>query len=201
MVLVNKALSPIPQRFITKMKYAQTYTGVNASGQVVWRINLNSINDPDRTGTGHQPYSHDTFATLYNRYRVIACSYVINAYSAIGAPLQIACLPANEEFSAPSISDYRENPRGKYAIQLNNMTTKTLRGKVYLPSLVGRSKSQYMADDRYQAQMLNNPAELSVLNICAQSMLEGSVTDPQVTFAVTLVYHVELFDVKNLSQS
>lgn len=36
----------------------------------VWR--MNSLYDPDQTGTGHQPMAHDQWATLYKKYRVQA---------------------------------------------------------------------------------------------------------------------------------
>lgn len=199
--LVNTALQPIPQRFITKMKYAETYSPGNASGQSPWRVNLNSIFDPNRTGTGHQPYSHDTMATLYNRYRVISCSYVVTVYSSVGATLQVAALPANEEYAATSISDYRENPRCKYMVQGTGAPVKFLKGKVYLPALTGRTKAQYMADDRYQAQFGSSPSELLILNMNTQQLDESSLVSTGTTYQLTLEYTVELFDPKNLSQS
>jgi len=199
--LVNSALKPVAQRYITTMKYCETYTPGNANGQCPWRLNLNSIHDPNRTGIGHQPYGHDTFATLYNRYRVIAASYVVSAYSSQGATIQLAALPANEEFSAVSISDYRENPRGKFLVQTPGAALKVLKGKVYLPSLVGRSKSQYMADDRYQAQFGSSPSELAILNLNTQQFDESSLLNTGTTYQVTITYTVELFDLKNLGQS
>lgn len=199
--LVNTALQPIPQRFITRMKYAETFAPGNASGQSPWRLNLNSIFDPNRTGTGHQPYSHDTMATLYNRYRVIAVSYVVSVFSSNGSTLQVAALPANEEYAATSISDYRENPRCKYMVQGTGAPTKTLKGKVYLPSLTGRTKSQYMADDRYQAQFGASPSELLILNLNTQQLDESILTTSGTVYQLTLTYTVELFDPKNLSQS
>lgn len=200
-VLRNNALQPIPQRYITTMKYAECYAPGNASGQAPWRINLNSIFDPNRTGTGHQPYGHDTFQTLYNRYRVVSCSYVITVYSSQGATLQVAALPANEEFAAVNISEYRENPRCKYMVQGTGAPVKFLKGKVNIPSLFGRSKSQYMADDRYQAQFGASPSELAILNINSQQIDESSIANAGVTYQLTLKYKVELFDVKNLGQS
>lgn len=200
-VNVNRALQPIAQRYLTTLKYAETYAPGNASGQSPWRINLNSIHDPNRSGIGHQPYGHDTLATLYGRYRVIACSYVISAYSANGATIQLAALPANEEYAGISISDYRENPRCKFLVQTPGAPLKVLKGKVYLPSLVGRTKQQYMADDRYQAQFGSNPQELAVLNVNSQQFDEASVASTQVTYQVTLKYTVECFDLKNLGQS
>lgn len=199
--LVNTALKPIAQRYITKMKYCETYAPGNFTGQASWRLNLNSIFDPNRTGTGHQPYSHDTFATLYNRYRVISCSYVVSAYSSQGATMQIAALPANEEFVATGLSEYRENPRCKFVVQTPGAPLKVLKGKVYLPSLVGRSKSQYMSDDRYQAQFGSSPQELAILNLNTQQFDETSLLNTGTTYQITLYYTVEMFDLKNLNQS
>lgn len=199
--LVNRALCPVPQRYFTQMKYCETYAPGNANGQSPWRLNLNSIFDPNRTGVGHQPYGHDTFATLYNRYRVMSCSYVVSVYSSNGATLQFVALPANEEFTAAGISEYRENPRCKFLVQTPGAALKVLKGTVNLPSLVGRSKAQYMADDRYQAQFGSSPSELAILNLNTQQFNEGDTTSANVTYQVTLVYNVECFDLKNLGQS
>jgi len=87
------SLNPISQRYICKMKYAEA---VNSDAAGLYAFNLNSIFDPNRTGVGHQPYGHDTLSILYNRYRVISCSYrVIAQTSANTAGLQITALPSN----------------------------------------------------------------------------------------------------------
>ena len=197
---VNKALQPVAQRTIVKMKYSEVVSGQYSPGISIYRFNLNSIFDPNRTGIGHQPYGHDTFQTLYNRYRVINCKYIVSAYSNSGATIQFACLPANEEFIQPTVSEYRENPRCKYTVQTPGAPLRFLKGNVYIPSLVGRSKSQYMADDRYQSMFGASPAELAILN-CAASIYQETASDSQIFFNVTLVYTVECFDVKNLNQS
>lgn len=197
---INRALQPVAQKTIIKMKYAETYAPVASGGQAVWRLNLNSIYDPNRTGLGHQPYGHDTFQSLYNRYRVIACSYIACPTSLTNTPLEVAALPANEEFVAANISEYRENPRCRYTIVTSGGGARMLKGKVSIPSLVGRTSAQYKADDRYQAQFGSSPAELAVLNLSAQNVQE-STTDPSVVWNLTLVYTVECFDVKNLAQS
>ena len=61
-VVVNRALHPIPQRFITKMKYAEQFA---TDGNGRYAFNLNSIFDPNRSGVGHQPYGYDTLSTLW----------------------------------------------------------------------------------------------------------------------------------------
>lgn len=193
---VNRSLQPIPQRYICKMKYSET---VATDGVGNFQFNLNSIFDPNRSGIGHQPYGHDTLQTLYNRYRVISCGWRINAMLAgTVTPVQVGCMPANEVITWTSISELRENPRAKYITQNPGSSAVTLSGKCYIPSLVGRTKEQYMADDRYQAVMGVNPGELAILNLFSST--PGDVGVAQ-TLQVLLEYTVEFFDVKHLAQS
>lgn len=197
MTIVNRALHPIPSRFITKMKYSDTVAVTTLAN--TFAFNLNSVFDPNRTGVGHQPYGHDTLATLYNRYRVISCGWRVNlALSTGGSPIQLACIPANEVLSITSINEMRENPRAKYILQQPGAPSVYLTGKSYIPSLVGRTKSQYMADDRYQAQVGASPSELAILNLCATDAFDAPIA---VTMQVMLEYTVEWFDIKHLSQS
>lgn len=55
-----------------------------------------------------------------------------------------------------------------------------------------------MADDRYQAQVGQNPGELALLFITAQNM---SDTSADTTLTVTLTYTVEFFDAHPIDQS
>lgn len=196
-VLVNRALHPIPQRFITKMKYAERFsTGVDGR----YTFNLNSIFDPNRTGVGHQPYGYDTLATLYNRYRVIACGYRIQPIASIStASIQCVAMPANETLTMTSLSEMRENPRAKYISQTAGGSQATLSGKTYIPSLVGRNKFQYMADDRYQADVTSSPNELALLNVLSSA--DSTDTGNSWPFTIVLEYTVEFFDIKHLVQS
>lgn len=198
--LVNRALQPIPQRYIAKLKYAELVS-TDANGH--YYFNLNSVFDPNRSGIGHQPYGRDTFDVLYNRYRVIACGWRIQpqyANPSATTPLQIAAMPANEQLLFGTMSEVRENPRAKYVVQQPGGPIATLKGKVYLPSLVGRTKAQYMADDRYQAQMSASPNEQAILNIVASNS-SLDTPGPGAVFNIILEYTVEFFDVKHLTQS
>jgi len=193
---VNRSLQPIPQRYICKMKYSETFALSGLSPG--YQFNLNSIFDPNRTGIGHQPYGHDTFQTLYNRYRVISCSWNITAYNG-GVPIRLVAQPANEVLTANSVSEVCENPRSKWILQPPNSPMKILKGKTYIPSLTGRTKAQYMADDRYQAQFGTSPSELAILNIYHAGLADIGVDNTLGT--ITLEYTVELCDVKHLTQS
>lgn len=194
--IVGKTLNPVPQRSIVKMKYSESViTGTDG----LFTFNLNSVFDPNRTGVGHQPYGHDTFATLYNRYRVIAAGWRIQCLvPSAGSAVNVGCMPANEVLLFTTVSELRENPRARYITQSPGGGAMTLSGKSYIPSLVGRTKSQYMSDDRYQAQVGTNPQELAILNIITTGNTDLPI---QATIQVVLEYTVEWFDVKHLNQS
>lgn len=198
--LVNTSLRPIPSRFITKMKYAEALS-ISTPGMGIYKWNLNSIYDPNRTGVGHQPYGYDQLSALYNRYRVISCKYVLSAVSDT-ANIAYACLPANDTATVISnVSEARENPRCKYATQNPGGNLKVLKGNVYLPALAGQTRTQYMSDDRFQAQVGNSPGELLVLNVFGQGMNDDPVFNPNITYNILLEFTVEWFDIQNFEQS
>jgi len=206
------------------MKYCDSFT-LDTSGSVVGtvahRFRLNSLFDPNQTSTGHRPYGFTQLlgdpaavpavSGLYNRYRVISCSYniyaaPINAGAAYGQNIQVTALPANELVGTTigvNGSALRENPRAKYITQTTGAPIRLLSGKVYLPSLVGRTKAQYMADDRYQSLWNANPDELGILNVYLNEVADatGIVLPVQARCNITMVFTVELFDVNNKGQS
>lgn len=200
-VLANRALQPVAQRYICKMKYSQTVTP-DVNGRYSFR--LNSIFNPDNTqlpgvGNSHQPYGHDAMTLFYNRYRVISCGWRIQGIqSSTGIPIQLGAIPANDSVIFVNISELKENPRAKYMSITPGGPPQILRGKVSMPSLVGRSTAQYMADDRYQAQVGTNPLEAAILNILTNTVSDVAT---QFTFNILLEYTVELFDPKNQQQS
>lgn len=190
MVNVNRALNPIPQRYICKLKYAETVQ-TDAGGR--YNLNLNSLYDPNRTGGGHQPYGFDTLASLYGRYRVISCGWRIQAPTSGLQIVQVGAVPSNNLLSIGNWATVAENPRAKYIIQLPGGGAQTLKGKVYMPSLMGRNKSQYMADDNYQAVVTSNPNELAILNIFTGTGTGQPMVQQYLSFV--LEYTVEFFDV------
>lgn len=197
-LLVNRALHPIPQRFITKLKYSQVITTDASLGS--YKMNLNSLYDPDFSGGGHQPYGFDQLAALYNRYRVISCGYRLNVgVGTTTVPFIFTAMPANVNVVATTVSEIRENPRAKYVTQNPGAGVVVLHGKNYLPSIVGRNKAQYMADDRYQATVLTDPAEQIILNIQTFDMAGATLSN--IPIQVLMEFTVEFFDIKSLGQS
>lgn len=194
--LTNHALQPIAQRYICKHKYSEAVLTDATLGNYIF--NLNSMYDPNRTGTGHQPYARDTMATLYNRYRVIAVSYRVTSGSSATSTQQFAVIPSSG--SMPTVSNLdqvKEMPRSRTAF-CSPGESKVVYGKVNLPSLAGVSSSTYKADDRYQALSTQDPTEQLYLNIFG-----GSSTGvlQQIAANVQLEFLVEWFDPIELGQS
>lgn len=71
--------------YTVTLTYADNYrydvdqAGTTSYGQT-WR--MNSLFDPDLTGTGHQPLCRDLWASQYDYYAVLACRYTIRLYNA-----------------------------------------------------------------------------------------------------------------------
>jgi len=204
--LVNMSgLSPVPSRYITKLKYAEAVT-VTGIGPQVYQWNLNGLYDPNRTGTGHQPYGYDQLCgpvgtSLYNRYRVFRVDYVLTVAND-NYNIHYGVLPSN--VATPpitNVSEMRENPRAQYAVQNPGGTLKKIKGTISLPALTGRTKQQYMADDSYQAVFNALPNEVMTLSCYSQGLNDDSGSSMSHTFNILLVYHVEFFDPHVLDQS
>lgn len=198
---VNRSLQPFPNRYICKMKYSTNVYTNSTTGQYVF--NLNSLYDPDSTGIGHQPYGYDNLALLYNRYRVISCGWrIIHPIGGFQGPaIMLACLPNNDaSIVYTDAGEMTENPRTKYIIQNPGGSITPLKGKVYIPKLVGRTKAQYMADDHYQATVVSSPVEQALLYLQSFNPATGGVAT-SIPIQVVLEYTVEFFDVKHVVQS
>lgn len=202
LTLRNKGISPFPSRYITNLKYSETFSVGTTLGVSKYQFRLNSIFDPNLTGTGHQPYGHDELSDLYNRYRVISASYVVTvAPNIAGSTRLLCCIPSNEDIALPGeLEQIMERPSARFRTLIGGQLPCTLRGKCYIPKLVGRTRAQYMADDRYQAAFGASPQEDALLNIFIQDISES--TSAVTNFVnVTIIYKVELFDYKQLLTS
>lgn len=196
-VTVNRSLQPYAQRYICRLKYQQNVV-ITGPGCLEYQFNLNSVWDPDLSGVGHQPYGYDQLAAIYNRYRVIATAWRITCVSS-ASNYYICTYPANDLVTVNNINRAGELPRAVTKVVTPNDTI-TTRGRIAIPGLVGRTKQQYMADDRYQSLISSNPQEQCVLRVFTQACL-GPTDNMSGILNVTLVYLTEFFDMNTLNQS
>lgn len=79
--LISKSI--VPKKAVVRMKYCDTYSlnpGVGGV-PVTQLIHANHINDPDISGSGHQPYGHDQWKEFYNHYTVIGSKITVRFQS------------------------------------------------------------------------------------------------------------------------
>lgn len=199
--VVQRGINPIAAKTITRLKYVQNFNRTLADGILsVYQFRLNSIFDPDFTGTGHQPYGHDTFATLYNRYRVFAASWIIRVVNNGSVNVIHTVLPENGQSTFSDNELLAETPRAITKLMSASSAghnTQVFSGRIGLPGLTGQTSAQYKGEDRYQAAFGQNPGELITLHLGATANGGAST----LTYAIQIIYHCELFDPLTLTKS
>lgn len=189
----------IPARTIVKMRYVENWASPGTIIDHLW--NLNSIYDPNRSGTGHQPYGHDTYLTLYNRYRVIACRVRLRPVTFSTGSVYKQTFVANNTvtlFSNPSLA--AESPNAK-TIPIASALGPYFSQTFYPNQVCGATKVEYMADDRYMGVFGSDPSEVIVLHVVTSGFNDAAPAANDVMYVIELEYTVELFDRKELAQS
>ena len=196
---VNTALGGIPQRIRTRLIYSDAVRLTAAAGTQNYLFRLNSLFDPDLTGTGHQPQFFDQYATLYNNYRVWNCRWIINARSATtGTPVNIMVSPENGSTTWGADMFLGEHPQAQQRLLESANTGVTfMSGSVSLPALNGVTAAEYK-DDKYMAAVTTNPSDLNILHIHTYSPIDLA---HEVDVTIKLIYDVEFFDYKQVAQS
>ena len=198
-VRIPRGVGPVAPRTIVRMKYAGQQlisTGVVPAHYI---FNLNSLYDPDRSGTGHQPYGFDTYTTLYNRYRVFAMSYRIELVSPGSTAQQLIVGATNHAASLTNAELASESPGFRTKWAQGGVKSALITGKVYLPKLAGQTSAQYKAGEKYAATISGSPSELMCLHVVLKDAGVAGIT--ACNLSVVLMYHAEWFDPVELSQS
>lgn len=190
--IVRGAGKGIPDRLFNCLKYAERLQANPAGFTYSYLFNMNSVFDPNRTGTGHQPMYYDQLATLYNRYRVRAFAYTV-VVSNVNTPITCTIVPVNGTSTPASATDASENPLAVQKI-VNTMTSgggsiQTFKGYVRLSTLLG----EMITDDRDQAVVGSSPSNGVVLSIQLDT-LDGSTNITSLNIYVKFKYYTEWFD-------
>lgn len=184
-----------PHKFLV-FKYeeiiSQSLATVTATNQV---FNLNSLFDPNRTGTGHQPYGFDQLAAIYNRYRVWETRWKVT-FHAESQGFYVLSVPSNGALATSIVdgSSFQSAGEIRGAVTKSQGTGANsvfLRGRMKLNNLNGTTPTEYEGDDRFQALTSSSPSELLLLNIGTYNP-SGSTT--AIDFVVELWFYVELHD-------
>jgi hypothetical protein len=198
----------VPLTYRSTLRYVETIAfttgaaGVMGSEQTML---LNSLFDPNFTGTGHQPNGFDQLAALYNKYYVESCTITL-LWSTIGSTADICCANSVQPLSSFTIAgittdNATENNLVNTCVLSASGNSRTARTtiKVNFPKLLGLSREQYISDDRYQALVTASPTLGPAITIAIGSY--SGVASEAATCQVILDMHATFFARKNLAQS
>ncbi len=89
----TQAGSGIPQHAFVEQIYWDRITIGDAATVVDSHVfRLNSVFDPDETGTGHQPKGRDFYAGIYNDYTVVSADYSVTFVTNDSTKKLVGCL-------------------------------------------------------------------------------------------------------------
>lgn len=182
-----------PDRMITKVNYRDVIRMDIPSTGSWYDFRLNSLYDPDKSSTGHQPMWTDQYQAIYTKYRVFAAKYTIKIVLLNGTtPAQFTAL-ATDAISPPTgIGQADEVNRAFTKVAPGDPSNVTvLSGNVNLAKLKGLNSGQYRADEYNAATFGNNPINPATLRIFGLT-LDGN----EATFMLQtkITYYVECYD-------
>jgi hypothetical protein len=165
---------------------------------------MNSLFDPDFTGTGAQPGYFDQLALLYNRYRVYGSAIKViavpfNAGSQVNVPATIVVVPSAISLASFSTYDAAGLPRAQTRVSTGNMDSKnqTIVGSHSVSEILGVKDVE--GADRLQATVAASPSEQCLWSIIGRTV--DSVTATTVEINVLITYDCEFFDRQVQTQS
>lgn len=169
-----------------------------------WQFRANSIFDPDYSGAGHQPLSHDQWALFYNHYVVNKCNatFKFNYDGTETGAFYVGVALSDDVVTsaaggASSFNTLAENKHVRWKlVRPNEPSVTTLTYNVDVLKFLGRS----LFSTDVKAGFGTNPAEGAFFTVfcCPVSSL---LAPPVVTVECALNYTCTLMEPKELSGS
>lgn len=200
---------PFPPSKFSKLTYTESFTFTSGAGGILGseqRMSLNSIFDPNMTGTGHQPYGHDQMALLYKNYKVYAVSFklVFNNPSADGMYVGVRVCNPNDTQSITGLTGpvLQEAPMSTTRM-INNTGKQVIVISQYFPmsTLLGLTPLQFKAATAspFSALFGNSPGNQPTLHFAAGST--AGATGDSIHCQCSVTYYTQAYERIVLGQS
>jgi hypothetical protein len=201
-VTSQTALAPFPFRWDAKLTYGVNVALATPGGlptAAKYRFRLNSLYDPDVTGTGGQPYQYDQLTTIYTKYIVKRCYVDITFSNPSVAGLWVGwsfhtSTTSNDDPAGKLLDDIMSRPNFT-CVPISDFGTQYVTCRVSIPvhQVFGLTAAQYSSvTDQYGASYNANPLSEAYLDlfICDPNALGISY----VRAVGRLVYDAQFFD-------
>lgn len=194
--VIVKNNNGIGDRYFGKFPYAQSKTITATTSPVSLQFQA-SMYDPDYDvgSTQHQPWMRDQISAWYARYLCFGFKWevILENTSAVSARWCIA--PYNHAGTPASMDLAWEKPYNKHGILTPTGSAgsqRTIRGYLSCAQVQGITKKKFSMDDIYGATTGADPANQSILNICAQAT--DALSSIGVNVTVRLLFYTKYFD-------
>ncbi len=201
-VTTQTALAPFPFRWNAKLTYGVNVSIGTPGGLPTankYRFRLNSLYDPDVTGTGSQPYQYDQLTAIYTKYIVRSAFVDITFSNPSVAGMWVGwsyhtSTTSNDDPTGKTLEDMMSRPNFT-CVPISDFGTQqvTCRIKVPIHLVFGLSSAQYLSvTDQYGASYNANPL--------SQAYLDLFLVDPNslgisyVRAVGRIVYDAQFFD-------
>lgn len=205
----SNTMNVLPRNFRRTLRYVETFSLTTGAAGIIGSVQsmtLNSLYDPNQTGTGHQPYGFDQLSSFYNKFIVHKCRYrllctTIGGTPEIGVCFQVVptgsstitgiSLDAATEKSMCTV--FPVGPSG-------NDRARLVQGSVQMHQVFGIKKAQY-ADNltAYAGSSSGNPSQAAYLIIGCGSY--SGTAGESLSVQVILDFDAEFFDPIQMAQS
>jgi hypothetical protein len=182
-----------PAHMNISFHYSETISVTNTGSLANdYQFNLNSLYDPNRTGTGHQPLGYDTWATFYNKYRVDSTEVNIQPLSTTSTTaITSIIVPSNSGSTMTQMFQAHEHPFSKNATFQNNGQRAVLKAHYNMFQVTGVSLEKYLSDDLFTSALSASPSETLILHLVTEDAAQST---PTTYYKVDLIYNSVLFD-------
>jgi len=185
---------PFPRTMRAVLRYSEIFNfnaGVAVPEKAFMRAG--SINDPNYTGVGYQPYGHDQYQGLYNHYRVIKSVCKITNTSA--GQNNIMGLALHDDVNATNDFDAIRTMKPNKFVPLVTTT------EPHSLEMTYKSEESFPGQQQNTTALFgNNPAEEQYFLIWVTG--SNPLANPSaVSIAVTIDYYVEFSELKQLVKS
>lgn len=188
---------PFPTRLFTRLKYvnSQTLTGA-VSSRVAGNeqaFRLNSIYDPDFTGTGYNAMGWANLAALYERYIVNGAKVEIQWSNPSGDGM-VGFASLNQTTVLQGNTDPANyNNMLVYSTDVNNTGSQKSKMKFYVRpwNLIGLSKLEWKANKASRSSaMTGNPS----VDLYLRLACSGNASSQTIHVTTKIIYYVECYN-------
>lgn len=195
---------PMDPQGMTTMKWTQIKTITIASLVALsYKYKVNSINDPDPdTGGTRKPYGYNQFFNFYNKYRVLKVEVKIK----IPPPNNGLCFAGgftNDVIpvvptTGATYEDFCNIPFVKSITTGSGANIVTIKSRMNLNKLTGRTREEYVSDDITGAVFAADPGELCYFYIAWFSPTGNTAI---FTYQIEIEYYLMMYDPNTLAVS